>query len=41
MVLVVEFIAEISLGWGVLLVKLIKGRFRVLLISYSNKGAFL
>jgi len=40
-VLVVEFVAETGLGWGVLLAEPIKGRFRVLLISYSGKGAFL
>jgi len=38
---VVEFVAEIGLGWGILLVELIKGRSRVLLVSYSGKGAFL
>jgi len=39
-VLVVEFVAETGLGWGVLLVELIKGRSRVLLVSYGGKGAF-
>jgi len=40
-VLVVEFIAETGLGWGVLLAELIKGRSRVLFVSYGGKGAFL
>jgi len=40
MVLIVKFIAEIGLGWGVLLAELIKSRFRVLFVGYSNKGAF-
>jgi len=40
-VLIVEFIAETGLNWGVLLVKLIKGRSKVLFVGYSNKGAFL
>jgi len=29
------------LSWGVLLAELIKGKFRVLLVSYNGKGAFL
>jgi len=39
-VLVVKFVAETSLGWGILLTKLIKGKSRVFFIGYSSKGAF-
>jgi len=38
---VVEFVAEIGLGWGVLLAEPTKGRSRVLLVGYGSKGAFL
>jgi len=38
---VVEFVTETGLGWGVLLVELTKGRFRVLFVGYGGKGAFL
>ena len=38
--MVIEFVAEAGLGWGILLAELIKGGFRVLLVSYSSKGAF-
>jgi len=38
---VVEFVAEIGLGWGVLLAEPTEGRSRVLLVGYSGKGAFL
>jgi len=41
MVLVVKFVAETNLSWSVLLAEPTKGRSRVLLVSYSGKGAFL